>query len=154
MTKQQTIRSAAGIIALAALVYGVFHYLPQMAGKQGGGDSQPNLTGLPAIDPESVANIVKDPASGKEFVSNEVIVQFKPEVSEQEAITLIEGLGAKMKQRFTAAPIFLIQVKDPGDGTGNMKTVNALARDPRVFHVEPNYIMTIEKPTEGTAKPE
>ena len=83
-----------------------------------------NVAGnVPLVDPESIGKIVSDPATGKEFMSNQLIVEFEVSVTEEDSLALISRLGGRMLQRFTAVPLFLIEVKDAGDGVGARKTL-------------------------------
>lgn len=100
---------------------------------------------LPKLDPESVSRVITDPKTEKEYISNQLIVEFVVGVSEQESINIIEGVGGKMLQRFTAVPIFLIQVKDNGDGMGTASALLKLSGNAQVKKVELNYLTTLDK---------
>lgn len=103
---------------------------------------------LPAqIDPESIGKIVRDTATGKDFISNQIIVEFSTEISEETALEIIAGLGGKMQARFTAAPLFLVVVKDPGDGSASRAAVKKLISDKRVVRADMNFLTT--KPVEN-----
>ncbi len=94
-------------------------------------------------DPESVGVIIKEESSGREYISNQLIVEFESTVTEADALQAIAAVSGKMLQRFTAVPLFLVQVKDPGDGTGLRKAQAAFAKDARVKKVEPNYLTSL-----------
>lgn len=102
-------------------------------------------SGVPPVDPASIGTIVKDEETGREFLSNQVIVEFTPEISEEAALEIIAKHGGKMLQRFTAAPVFLVQVADNGDGGNARATVRALRKDARVKNAELNYLTTLER---------
>ncbi len=92
------------------------------------------------IDPKTIGKVVKEAGTGKEFISNQVIVEFDVAVPEKDAIALIESEGGVMEQRFTAVPLFLVRVDDPGDGSVARATVKRFASDPRVKRAELNYL--------------
>ncbi len=108
--------------------------------------SQPGVnTGVvPSVDLESVGKVVSDPETGREFMSNQIIVEFQPTVTEEESLQMLAEEGGTMLQRFTAAPVFLFQVKDSGDGKGARDIVATLKKDSRVKKVELNFLTTIE----------
>lgn len=97
---------------------------------------------LTPIDPKTIGKLVRDSATGKDFISNQVIVEFKTEVSEEEALAIIAGVGGKMEQRFTAVPLFLIRVEDAGDGVLARSIVKKLLTDERVKRVDLNFLTT------------
>ena len=98
-------------------------------------------------DPESVSAIIKEAGTGREYISNQLIVEFESTVSEADALASINAVSGKMMQRFTAVPLFLVQVKDSGDGTGLLKAKSAFERDARVKKVELNYLTSLPTPT-------
>lgn len=100
--------------------------------------------GVPASDPQSVSQMVSEEKTGREYVSNQIIVEFAPEVSEEESLRIIAGVGGKMLQRFTEAPLFLIQVKDTGNGKGAAIAIANLTKNPQVKKAELNYLTTLE----------
>lgn len=106
----------------------------------------PSATNLPQIDPASIGKVIKDPASGKEFMSNQLIVEFQASVSEQDSLAIIAAAGGKMLQRFTQAPLFLVQVTDGGDGSNTRKAVTALKANASVKSVDLNYLTTLPTP--------
>jgi hypothetical protein len=97
---------------------------------------------IPQIDPKIIGKVVKD-SSGKEYMSNQIIVEFRPEVSEADALALIDSLGGKMQQRFTAVPLFLVLVDDPGDGSASRALAKKFAADPKVKSADLNYLTTV-----------
>lgn len=105
--------------------------------------------GVPLVDPESVNKVIKDAKTGREYVSNQIIVEFQPGISEQASLGIIDEVGGKMLQRFTIAPLFLVQVKDAGDGKGATKAIATLNKNASVKNADYNYLSTIK---EGTAK--
>ena len=105
----------------------------------------------PPVDPKTIGKVVKDPASGKDFISNQLIVEFNAGVTEEDSLALIASLGGKMEQRFTAAPLFLVRVEDAGDGSGARAAMKKLNADPRVKHADLNFLTT--KPTDATNQP-
>lgn len=101
-------------------------------------------SGVPLFDPESVGNVVRDSVTGREYLSNQVIVEFLPDVSEQESLNIISEVGGTMLQRFTIAPLFLIQVKDTGDGKGAARLIDALNTNTKVKKADRNYLTTLD----------
>lgn len=97
------------------------------------------------LDPKTIGKLVRDSATGKDFISNQVIVEFNTEISEEEALAVIAGVGGKMEQRFTAVPLFLIRVEDTGNGNLAREVVKKLTADKRVKRVDLNFLTT--KPT-------
>ena len=103
-------------------------------------------SGVPTIDLASIGTVMKD-ASGKEFISNQIIIEFKPEVSEADALAVIAAHGAKMDQRFTLVSLFLIHVSDPGDGSVTRKVMAELRTLPEVKTADLNYLTTLPAKT-------
>ena len=97
---------------------------------------------IPAVDPASIGRVVKDPATGKEFMSNQIIVEFNATVAESDALTLISDEKGKMLQRFTKVPLFLVQIKDTGDGSGARKAILEFKKDTRVKNADLNFLTT------------
>jgi|GEM_PF-4990157 len=109
-----------------------------------------SLAELPAApfpqDPESVALVVKDEKTNQEYLSNQLIVEFMSDTTEEESLRIVESAGGLMLQRFTLAPIFLIQVKDSGDGVVAKKIKSTLMQNPQVKKVEFNFLTTLQNP--------
>lgn len=96
----------------------------------------------PQIDPKTIGKVVRDAASGKDFISNQLIVEFNTSVSEEEALAAIAAVGGKMEQRFTAVPLFLVRVEDNGDGSVTRAAVKKLIADQRVVRADMNFLTT------------
>lgn len=146
ISKKQTIQLAAVIV----VIVGIFLIAHEAKAPAELNSVTPSTTNLPQIDPASIGKIIKDPVSGKEFMSNQLIVEFKPEVSEQDSLAIIAAAGGKMLQRFTQAPLFLVQVTDSGDGSNTRKAVLSLRTNASVKSVDLNYLTTL--PTPGKIK--
>ena len=99
-------------------------------------------TRVPQVDPSSIGVVIKD-SSDKEYMSNQIIVEFKPEVPEADALAIIANHGAKMDQRFTLVSLFLIHVTDPGDGSLTRKVMAELRLLPQVKTADLNYLTTL-----------
>ena len=100
--------------------------------------------GVPQIDPNSIGKIVTDPANGKQFLSNQIIVGFNSGVSEEDSLKIIASINGKMLQRFTQVALFLVQVPDSGDGKKALAAIATLKKDSRVdaSNTAPNYLTT------------
>ena len=96
----------------------------------------------PPVDPATIGKVVRDNASGRDFISNQIIVEFNTDISEETALTIIAGVGGKMEQRFTAVPLFLVRVEDRGDGVVAKNVVRELTKDSRIKRAELNYLTT------------
>ena len=94
------------------------------------------------IDPKSIGKVVKDSTNGKDFISNQLIVEFNTEVTEEEALAVIAGFGGTMEQRFTAVPLFLVRVDDPGDGSLARAALKKFSADARVKRADLNFLTT------------
>ena len=105
----------------------------------------PSKTGdtVPVIDPTSIGKVIKDKDSGKEFISNQIIVEFNPAVSEADALAIIGNHGGKMSQRFTLVSMFLVNVNDPGDGSVTHRVASELRALPEVKSADFNYLTTL-----------
>jgi hypothetical protein len=101
----------------------------------------------PPVDPETIGKVVRDNASGRDFISNQIIVEFNADISEETALAIIARVGGKMEQRFTAVPLFLIRVDDNGDGVVARSVVRELSKDVRIKKAELNFLTT--KPVEN-----
>ncbi len=106
----------------------------------------PAPSGVPAVDPSAIGKVIKD-SSGKEYMSNQIIVEFKPEVQEADALAIIAAHGGKMDQRFTLVSLFLIHVTDPGDGSVTRKVMTELRALPEVKTADLNYLTTLPAKT-------
>lgn len=101
----------------------------------------------PPVDPETIGKVVRDNASGRDFISNQIIVEFNADISEETALAIIARVGGKMEQRFTAVPLFLVRVDDNGDGVVARSVVRELSKDVRIKKAELNFLTT--KPVEN-----
>ncbi len=143
------------VLGLALLLGGAYYAKQEktgladaaLSGNNSGSGIPP--AGVPLMDPESVNNVIKDEKTGREYVSNQIIVEFRPGVSEEASLSIIDGVGGKMLQRFTMAPLFLVQVKDEGDGKGATKAIATLNQNASVKNADFNYLSTLK---EGTAE--
>lgn len=106
--------------------------------------NEPALSGVPLVDPESVGSIIVERKTQKEYISNQIIVEFHPDVSEQESLDIINEVGGVMLQRFTLAPMFLIRVKDAGDGVGSANAIVKLNKNTKVKNAELNYLSPLD----------
>ncbi len=147
MSKKQVIQLAA-VLAVIAGIFFIAHEAKAPAETTTG---SVNATNLPQIDPASIGKIIKDPSTGKEFMSNQLIVEFQPTVSEQDSLAIIAAVKGKMLQRFTQAPLFLVQVTDGGDGSNTRKAVTTLKANASVKSVDLNYLTTL--PTSNKTLP-
>jgi hypothetical protein len=139
------------VIVVAVLLIGGAYYFSSdtIDTSRGGGAPLGELgTGLPPVDPSSIGKVVKDTETDREFISNQIIVEFTSGTSEEEALGIIAENDGKMLQRFTAVPMFLIQVKDDGDGKGARATVDEFKKNPKVKTAELNFLTTLEDPVE------
>jgi len=101
-------------------------------------------SGVMATDPELAGKVIKDKTTGREYLSNEVIVEFLPDISEQESLDIISAVGGKMLQRFTIAPLFLIRIKDVGDGSESASAIATLNANTKVKRADRNYLTTLD----------
>lgn len=136
-------------LLLPVLIVGIFFVSGRMKSDNDARESKTiSNDGLPpgatAPDPESVEKVITDKTTGREYLSNEAIVEFLPGVSEQESLDAISAVGGKMLQRFTIAPLFLIRVKDAGDGKGSASAIAALNANTKVKKADRNYLTTLD----------
>ena len=148
ISKKQTIQLTAVIV----VVVGIFLIAHEAKAPVETTVGTPSAANLPQIDPASIGKIIKDPSTGKEFMSNQLIVEFKPEVSEQDSLSIIAAAGGEMLQRFTKAPLFLVQVVDSGDGSNTRKAVLSLNANASVKSVDLNYLTTLPTPAKTAPK--
>lgn len=87
--------------------------------------------------PES--NVASD-ESGKQFISNQVIIQFKIGTPLAEIQRVFENISARELQHFTDSPLFLLEVPDTGAGREAVQIVAKLQGDPRIEFVGLNYL--------------
>lgn len=66
--------------------------------------------------PRFTAKIIMDDETGRQFVSNNVIVGFSQGVAMADICQLILEQNGRVMQRFTNVPLFLVEVPDEGDG--------------------------------------
>ena len=149
------------VIVLAAVVFAVWYFFIKIPAPQEGNPGEDaNLPALdaPVIDPAEIGSIVTEKRTGKDFVSNELIVEFLPSLSEQEALEIIESVGGKMIARTTARPVFYVRItEDKGDGLRTIDAVSRLESNSKIIHAELNYITEAigetAAPTEGPTPP-
>jgi len=77
---------------------------------------------------------------GSPYVPNEVLVKFKPTISEQMIDATIEAYQSRKLKRIPRIGIYQIQIPD---GTTVKEMLFLLRRNPYVEHAEPNYIAYI-----------
>ena len=75
ISKKQTIQLTAVIV----VVVGIFLIAHEAKAPVETTVGTPSAANLPQIDPASIGKIIKDPSTGKEFMSNQLIVEFKPD---------------------------------------------------------------------------
>lgn len=145
---QNRVRSRAikffGLVLLICIAYFVVESRNQSEPKNAGNAAVVTNT-APMINPASIGKIITDKASKREYVSNQVIVEFLTTVSADEANRIIDGVGGVMLQRFTAVPLFLIQVKDEGDGKGAKAAIEALRKNAEVKTADFNFMTTLDE---------
>lgn len=103
-------------------------------------ESLPSKIFQEASKAEPSPHAVNDAVTGKSFVSNQIIVEFKSGVSEQDSLDIIDAAGGKMLQRFTQAPLFLIEVEDSGDGKFVKNIILEFSGNPKIKSAQPNYL--------------
>lgn len=145
-TKKHILR-VVGVIVLGVLGYFGYQYYSEHGGVLTSDNSTPPVAGLPQIDPASIGKVVTEKSTGKEFMSNQLIVEFTDGTTEADANGVIENLGGKMVAHFTLAPIYLVQVKDSGDGSGAQSALKKFQADKRVKKADLNYLTTAPTPT-------
>ncbi len=148
MPKKQVIQ----LVAVLAVVAGIFLIAHEAKAPAETLPVTTSATNLPRIDPASIGKIINDPASGKEFVYNQLIVEFYSSASEKDSLAIIAAAGGKMLQRFTQAPLFLVQVTDSGDGSNTRKAVLTLKANSSVKSVGLNYLTTLSTTTKAAPK--
>jgi hypothetical protein len=139
-----------GLVIVVAAIFFIYRDVeaPEktpVANTSATGQGQGLPAGLPQIDPASIGKIVKDPKTGQEFMSNQIIVEFVAGTSEEEMVKSLDAAGAIPLSRFTASPVFLVIVDDiDGDGNKTRDAVAVLKKDPKVKNAELNFLTTIE----------
>lgn len=143
-------RIVAIIIFLLLALFGGYYYWGTYSQRTSTTSDIGVAGGLPPqIDPKTIGKVVKDAATGKDFISNQIIVEFNTDVTEETALAVIASVGGKMEQRFTAVPLFLVRVDDSGDGSVARTAVKKLEADPRVKRADLNFLTT--KPVDNGA---
>lgn len=128
------------LLVVALLIAGVAYlYYPEILPGEERGVTPP-ISPAPQIDPASVGKIVTDKETGKEFLSNQVIVEFAPEVLEEGALAIIAKHNGTMVAHFTKAPVYLVQVEDAGDGSGAKGALMLFQAEAQVKKAELNFL--------------
>ena len=131
------------IAAAAAIVIVVALFVWKMSLPNDSGTAPHVRANVPApMDTKSVGKVVRDSTTGKDFFSNQLIIEFNTNVTVEEALAVIASFGGKMEQRFTAVPLFLIHVEDPGDGSFARAALQKFSADARVKRADLNYLTT------------
>lgn len=102
------------------------------------------------------SKIIQDPETGRDFVSNNVIVGFGEGVSMENICQLILDQDGRVAQRFTNVPLFLIEVPDEGDGEVARRTMRRFLDSDIVDDAVLNYVdaPTQAAITDALAEPE
>jgi hypothetical protein len=127
-------------VGLLALVAGAFFVLKHKQASDAQlahvGDAIPPAL---QIDPHSVSKVVAD-KEGKEYISNQIIIEFVPEINEGEAQNVISGIGGTLLERFTKVPLCLVRIPDYGDGVGAQNALRTLSGNSKVKKASLNYL--------------
>jgi hypothetical protein len=97
--------------------------------------------------PRFASKIIQDPETGRDFISNTVIVGFSKGVSMADICQLIHDQDGMVVQRFTNVPLFLIEVPDKGDGEVARRTLRRFLDSGIVDDALLNYV---DAPTRAT----
>lgn len=143
--QKNLVRNAIIIVAIAAAGYYFFMNGEGAPATPGGPNTPGAETPIPVIDEELLGKVIKDEESGREFMSNEIIVEFIEGASDETIAASLDAVGALPKSRFTAVPMFLVIVRDDGTGDAAREAVRKFALDPAVKKAELNFLTTIEK---------
>lgn len=133
------------LVAVSCVVYSKTMYTPKRTSTLPISTMPENV---PATNQFPIGKVVKEGASGKEYISNELILGFKQGVSNQDMLNVIEGVGGKEMQHFTNVPLFLIYIPDTGDGAATLRAIEKLKKDSRVDDATLNYL-TSPSPSRG-----
>lgn len=144
-------RRGLGLLILIGLGYAGYHFY----GTRGTVSPTRDLPAVntqdlqvPAVDPTSIGKVITDKASGKEFISNQLIVEFVAGTTEDAANAIIASVGGKMVAHFTKAPVYLVQVEDSADGSIARTATTKIKGDSRVKSADLNFLTTAPVPTE------
>ncbi len=99
----------------------------------------------PGVPGKVVGSVVQEEGTGKEFISNQVIIGFAAGVSETDAAELIKSIDGTVLERFTNVPLFKVEVPDSKDGSIAKGTVAQLLKDKRVDDATLNYLVVLEQ---------
>lgn len=72
------------------------------------------------------------------FTKTIVVLQFKSEATQAERQAAVDSVAGTVIGGYNAAGIYLLQVSDPGDGSGIMRAVEKLEALPNVLGATPN----------------
>jgi hypothetical protein len=104
--------------------------------------------------PRFASKFVEEPETGRQFVSNNVIVGFSEGVPLEDICRLIHEQDGRVVQRFTNVPLFLIEIPDEGDGEVARRTVKRFLQSNIVDDAMLNYLTTnaaSTSPQEGSS---
>ncbi len=98
------------------------------------------LTGLGLLlaQTSSFAGTAWTPATGAQYVKDQVLVKFKPSVGAAARSQIVQTYGAKAMQSVGKQPNLVLANLVPGQSVE--QTVKAYASDPNVEYAQPNYI--------------
>lgn len=97
--------------------------------------------------PRFAPKIVTDEETGRQFVSNSIIVGFSKGVAVADICELIRNQNGRVMQRFTNVPLFLIEVPDEGDGEVARRTVRRFRESDIVDDAMLNYLDVLQRAT-------
>jgi len=113
-----------------------------------------NSAGKPSYDKERV-NFITDPNTGRKYVADQVIVQFKtqntgdPSSSNDKIRMAHSRVGAKVKEDFSNYGIPGLQVVQLANGTDVDSAIKEYQANPDVVYAEPDYIISIPSDQSG-----
>lgn len=96
------------------------------------------------ISPSDMSKVVTEPLSGREFISDEVLVSFIPGTSPDTISSIVNGIHGTVVGSLFGLGIYQVRIPDTGDARGVSNAVESLYSYPEVEDVEPNGIAAIE----------
>lgn len=136
---------AAGFLVLVAAVMYALRDRPDA--NTGAGIDVCASIEMGTATPRYASKIIQDPETGREFVSNNVIVGFKAGVAIADICQLILEQHGRVMQRFTNVPLFLVEVPDEGDGEVARRTVKRFLQSDIVDDAVLNFLDSANRAT-------
>ncbi len=120
-------RAKATYPGIPGNVYSAIHKLP--------------VTRFPTdVTPSDMANVVTDPATGNEFISNEIVISFVEGTTPETIELIVSAVSGVIVGTIPELGIYQVQIPGTGNASGVHEAIADLLTNPAVAAAQGNYI--------------